>query len=75
MRWRSLLVAEMDKYWKKQAKSGQWHFTQQSTQSLKNFGVEGSGKLAKYKFLDKCQNAQWFTYSFFVDFSVSTKFE
>ena len=27
------------------------------------------------KFLNKCQNAQWFIYSFFVDFSVSTKFE
>ena len=47
MRWRSLLVAEMDKYWKEEAKSGQWHFTQQSTQNLKNFGVEGSGKLTK----------------------------
>ena len=39
-----LLVVAMDKYWKKETKSGQWHFTRQSTQNLINFGVNGSGK-------------------------------
>ena len=39
-----LLVVAMDKYWKKETKSGQWHFTRQSTQNLINFGVDGSGK-------------------------------
>ena len=39
-----LLVVAMDKYWKKETKSGQWHFTRQSTQNLIKFGVDGSGK-------------------------------
>ena len=43
-----LLVVAMDKYWKKETKSGQWHFTRQSTQNLINFGVDGSGKTSKY---------------------------
>ena len=42
-----LLVVAMDKYWKKETKSGQWHFTRQSTQNLINFGVDGSGKTTK----------------------------
>ena len=36
-----LLLVAMDKYWKKETNSGQWHFTQHSSQHLLDYGFHG----------------------------------
>ena len=36
-----LLLLAMQRYWKKETNSGQWHFTRQSSQNLINFGSSG----------------------------------
>ena len=67
-RAKKLLVVAMDKYLKKETKSGQWHFTRQSTQNLINFGVDGSGKTAKR------QNTQLWTISISICYGSRSRF-